>query len=333
MRLVAQLERERVDDVLAGRGRAPGVVAPTAELDVEVDPDERRPLGVDPGAVRGRRRVHALLHQDLRVEVGDLRAGDEQRMAALRFRAGHEQRVRGAGREAGEEPAGRGRLGELQRAGVGSGDALGAGRLVREALLQDRHGRLGILGGAEVLERGRPSLLPEARLERVGELRELQLLAAALAEDPAHERSRGDDVGGLERLRDFADGGVLAGQLGGVELGLEDVLVDAGQVVLGIRLDLLALLAEVLGQVVDLSLEVLLVVRRDRPRVGVHRRVRSAREARQLGPAGVTQDVHEEQPVLGADVPEPEHRARAGLAVDVRDAEALVAHHGDVLPR
>ena len=59
----------------------------------------------------------------------------------------------------------------------------------------------------------------------------------------------------------------------------------------------------------------------------------AAREARQLAAAGVAQDVHEEQPVLRARVAEPEHRARARRAVDVRHAEGLVAHDRDVRAR
>ena len=238
VRGVAELERERVDDVLTGGGRAPRVVAPAAELDVEVDADERGALGVDPRPVRGRGRVHALLHQDLRVEVADLRPGDHQRVAALAFGAAHQQGVRGAHRRAGEEGAGRARGVELQRALVGASDARGPlGRhLVGEALLEDGHGRLGVLGGAEVLEGACPVALAEAALQGIGEQRELQLLATALAEDPADHRGRGDDVRGLEELgaERAADRDVLARHLGRVELGLEDVLVDARQVVLGV---------------------------------------------------------------------------------------------------
>ena len=76
MRRVAQRHREGVDDVLAGGGGAPGVVAAVAELDVEVDAREGDALGVDP------RPVEVLLHQDLGGEVGDLRAEDRQRVAA-----------------------------------------------------------------------------------------------------------------------------------------------------------------------------------------------------------------------------------------------------------
>ena len=53
----------------------------------------------------------------------------------------------------------------------------------------------------------------------------------------------------------------------------------------------------------------------------------AAGEARQLRAPGVAQHVHEEQPVLGADVARAEQRVRARGAVDVRNAEARVADH------
>ena len=67
--------------------------------------------------------------------------------------------------------------------------------------------------------------------------------------------------------------------------------------------------------------------------VGVLGGVGAAGEARELSAAGVAQRVHEEQAVLGGGVAEPEHRAVAVAAVDVRDAEALVAHDRDVAAR
>jgi hypothetical protein len=73
---VAEVDGVGVVDVLAGRGGAPGVVAAAAELHVEVDAGERGAARIDARQPRGRRGVNVLLHQDLRREVGDLRAGE-----------------------------------------------------------------------------------------------------------------------------------------------------------------------------------------------------------------------------------------------------------------
>ena len=207
--------------------------------------------------------------------------------------------------------------------------------LVGEALPEHRRRGLGVLGGAEVAERAQALALAEALLERVGDLRPRELLAAALAEDAADQRRRGDQVGllpGLRALR-MAERRVLAGQLRRVELGLVDVGVDAGDVVADVALDLLAVGAEEVRQLGRLALEVGLRVGRDLPLLGVHRRVGAAREVGQLGPARVAQDVHEEQPVLRGRVARPEHGAVARGAVDVRHAEAAVAHDRDVPAR
>jgi hypothetical protein len=91
--------------------------------------------------------------------------------------------------------------------------------------------------------------------------------------------------------------------------------------------------AEHVVEPVRLALQVGLGVRSDRPLLGVLRRVRAAREPRQLAAPGVAQHVHEEQPILGARVAEAEHRPVARRAVDVRHAEALVAHDRDVRAR
>jgi hypothetical protein len=91
--------------------------------------------------------------------------------------------------------------------------------------------------------------------------------------------------------------------------------------------------AEDVVELVGLALQVGLRVRRDPPLLGVHAGVGAAGEARQLAAPGVAQHVHEEEPVLRAHVAEPEHRAVARRAEDVRHAEALVAHDRDVLAR
>ena len=94
-------------------------------------------------------------------------------------------------------------------------------------------------------------------------------------------------------------------------------------------LDLRAVGAVEVVELVDLALEVRLRVGRERPLL-VRRssRLPGAPPAndRQLRAAEVAQHVDEEQAVLGGRVAGAEHRAVARLAVDVRDAEALVAH-------
>ena len=108
--VLAGRHRVGVDVVLARRGRAPRVVAPAAELDVEVEADERGAAGVDAGLAGRRGGVDVLLHEDLRVEVGDLRPGDHQRLAARptrgRRRASRWRPPSGtpAGRRAGPRP-------------------------------------------------------------------------------------------------------------------------------------------------------------------------------------------------------------------------------------
>ena len=200
-------------------------------------PTNEAPWASIPGPSADAGRVHVLLHQDLRVEVGDLRAGDDQRVAALRFAARDQQRVRRAGREAGEEAAGAWPAAlsfSVPRSGRATPLRLPR-RLVREALARApspaprRPRRRG-----SPRTRAAPLRLPKRASSASASCENSQLLAAALAEDPAHQRGGGDDVGGLERLRHAPDRGVLAGQLGRVELGLEDVLVDAGEVVLGV---------------------------------------------------------------------------------------------------
>ena len=83
-----------------------------------------------------------------------------------------------------------------------------------------------------------------------------------------------------------------------------------------------------LRRVVVLLLQIRLRVRRRGPLGVVHRAVgrRAADEARELRLAGVPQDVHQEQAILGVRVARAEHRVGAGDAVDVRHAELVVAH-------
>ena len=109
VRRVAQRHGEGVDDVLAGRGGAPGVVAAVAELDVEVHAREGDALRVDA------RPVEVLLHQDLRGEVG--------RPAGRRPRAGGRWpswRPRRAARWTSPWAGGRARGGRGRRAASGS---------------------------------------------------------------------------------------------------------------------------------------------------------------------------------------------------------------------
>jgi hypothetical protein len=201
--------------------------------------------------------------------------------------------------------------------------------------VQHRQRRLGVLGRAEVAEDARAARGPEARLQRLGDPRPFELLAAALAEDPADQRRGRDQIARRPRVGALRapDRGVLAGHLRRIELGLVDVGVDAGDVVLDVALDQRAGRPEDVVELVGLALEVGVGVRRHLPLLAVHRGVRAAREARQLAAAGVAQHVHEEQAVLGPGVAEPEHRAVARAPVDVGDAEALVAHDHHVVAR
>ena len=185
---VAERHRERVDDVLARGGRRPRVVGAVSELDVEVHAREGRTVGVDPGT------VDVLLHEDLRREVGHLRAHDRQRVAASRVLAADQQRVghrvveaqqsrarvgRGAQPQAGMAGPGRvcrsrlagGRratddlIDGLHGAGVGQRDRLGDGLarrrqgLVGELGLVDGGGRLGVVGVIEAEEGGKAGVV------------------------------------------------------------------------------------------------------------------------------------------------------------------------------
>ena len=139
------------------------------------------------GAGVGGGRVHVLLHQDLRVEVGDLRAGDHQRVPAGRAPAGDQHGVGRRERQRGAREAERRRARRAAPAGFarprsraasatrGPAAPRARGRfgraLVREALAEHRRRRLGVLGRAEVAERAQALALAEALLQRVGDLR------------------------------------------------------------------------------------------------------------------------------------------------------------------
>ena len=131
----------------------------------------------------------------------------------------------------------------------------------------------------------------------------------------------------------MAERGVLARHLRRVELRLVDVLVDAGDVVVGVGGDRGGERGREARRRLRLLLEVGLGVGRDLPLLLVLGDVGAAGEAREAPAAGVAQRVHEEQAILGGDVAEAEHRAVARLAVHVRDAEALVAQDRDVRAR
>ncbi len=160
-----------------GRGR-PGVVDAAAELD-ETGPGEGGALGVVAG------RVQVLLHEDLRGEVGHLRAEHRQRVPVCGVAGAHDQGVAHLGGEPqqrlddrqpglagrGGRAAGRGvHRPALQRGAgvVGDGDRRGVdarGDLVGEGLVH--HGRRGgrVVLLLEVGERGRARRLAELALQ------------------------------------------------------------------------------------------------------------------------------------------------------------------------
>jgi hypothetical protein len=109
-------------------------------------------------------------------------------------------------------------------------------------------------------------------------------------------------------------------------LRLVDVGVDPVDVARGVREELLA--AGPVVHVVDLIDEVLLGVGLVGPHLLVHRDVGAAGEGCEIALAGVAQRIDEEQAVLGGGIPDPEHQPGAGVAVDVGNAELLVAHDG-----
>ena len=159
-----------------------------------------------------------------RAQVG----GQDRRRAAAAVardargaaRAARRRRSSGAASRRRRSPSRRGRAAS---AASGRGSA-------RDALHRRR--RVGVLVGGPLAPQPLAAARAVARAERAAQLHLGQLVAAALAEDPADERRRGDDVGDLPRLRPAgpADRRVLAGHLRDVQPRLGDVLVDAGDV-------------------------------------------------------------------------------------------------------
>ncbi len=227
---------------------------------------------------------------------------------------------------------GRGRRavrGEAHRTGVGQRQATGRERvrgLVGEALVEDRGRRLGVVGLAEVAPGGLAALMSEPPLQSLQRERGMQLVAAALAEDRADQRGDRDHVGQLPGLRRLSRRRVFERHQGWVELGRLDVRVDTGDVVLAVADQSRPGRSVQLRRPVDLGLEILLGVGGDLPLVLVRLDVgrRAADERRQVRAGGVAQHVHQEQAVLGTRVTGAEHQLGARVAVDVRDAVALV---------
>ena len=208
----------------------------------------------------------------------------------------------------------------LQGAAVGQGDALRVGwRLaIGEALPCTVVGASGSLNSWKSDQTFRPAPAPNRCCAAWRDWASAELAAAALAEDPGDQRGDRDHVGDLPLVARQADAlrgvdqAVLAGQLRRVGAGLGDELVDAGDVVVDVLLDLHALLpVEPCGAVV-LLLEVGLAVGRVGPDRLVHGGVGAARERRELGAAGVAQRVDHEQAILGGGVSGAEHRSRRG---------------------
>ena len=228
-----------------------------------------------------------------------------------------------------------------QRSPIGDREAVARSsarrRLVGKAPAANGRRRVGILVGGPLAPQ--PDAAPRAVAgdERAAQLHLVELVAAALAEDRAHEPRRRDDVGHLPRVGPErpADRRVLAGHLRDVQARLVDVRVDARDVGGQVGLQLAALRAVELAEPVGLALQVCFGIGRLAPLVLVHRAVarRAAREGAQPGAPAVAQDFDEEQPVLGGDVAQPEHRRDARRAVDVGHPVGAVARDRQALAR
>ena len=280
------------------------------------------------------RPVDLHLHEDLRRVVAHLRAHDGDRPARLRLAAIDEQHVRGlAPLQEGPRPqsarlgrlAGHHGIDLLERARVDHRDRLGAPPAsvrVGKAPARGRRG-VAVVEVAEVVVDALPRPAAEALAERLVGERDLRLLAAALAEDPADQRRDRNRVGRLPVLDLLAEGRVLDGHLVGVRARLRDVGVDAIDVVDEVLLHLRALGSRRLGGAVHHLLQLFLVVVGDEHLRGVHLDVRGSRQLAERGASGVAEHVHQEQPVVRRRVPRAEHRVGSGLAEDLRDAEGV----------
>ncbi len=154
----------------------------------------------------------------------------------------------------------------------------------------------------------------------------MKLLAAPVAQLGPDDRGDGDEVVQRERGRThrISERRILAGQHQRIVPGLPDVGVDPGQEVPGVSQNLGRERGGVLSPM-DLVAEVLLGVRRTRPRRLIQADVGTAGEGAERALAHVAQDIHHEQPILGAGPADGELELGARVAVDVRHPEGLVA--------
>ena len=169
-----------VDDIGAGRRGAPREVDPASHQHRERDAGERdtaRPVAA---------ALEVELEEDCGIEVPDLRAGDEERLARRRAAPTDEERVRH--REARRDRRRHGRRLVDDRVP----DLADHRAETRRA--RDGDPRLRVVPLPQVLPDAPPLLLPEPTLERVQELRATHLVSAARAEDRADQRADRDDV-------------------------------------------------------------------------------------------------------------------------------------------
>ena len=187
--VVAQRLDEEVEVVRLRRGRAPRVVRATSDED-QWHAREHGASHVEAGAGE----LH--LREELREEVPDLRAGDEERVTRLRPLRADQQRVRGEGRRR-QRCAGEAAVVE-QRASR----RRGRGSLLRERSGQ-AHGSLGIVGLAQVGEHATGVGVTESIAQRVQEHCVPDLLPAVRAETSGDQRGgRNHVVRGERRRRD-----------------------------------------------------------------------------------------------------------------------------------